>query len=308
MKTTQRTIRKSQVREAFNDARKEYWVFTKAQLYYFMVRTGRIPNSAEAYADYAEILEDAVDSGKKWSLNFDDYSPDLPEGHSYKHVGLSWSPQEYLHDELTDKILNLPDFDRWDGQEYSVKLIVDNPVILRCYKSCTSPAVSQIPVIYARDYLRPRYLYSELYWLQDFADVEEERAKSVFLYLGDFQPDAWRVYEFVYKHLHDNVHHFQRIGINPEQVSGLIPYPVQEDHECSQGFKDIQKEHGIDKFYQLESFDPRDLYALIESSVLTYYDVSEYSIEKEAEWEQVYKKIRKPLVKAVDKVLNYKAT
>ncbi|MBP7089890.1 MAG: hypothetical protein KBH82_09395 [Syntrophorhabdaceae bacterium] len=286
------------VENSLNKIGKKYHLINRDQFYYLLVKSENIPNTAESYNTFIEIVNDALETGESWPWRLCDCEPQDENPPYFEYI--LTDPKEYLRERIAEELLIMPIFNKWYNQEYMLKIIVNSQTIHKCL-TCSSDIIKQVDVQSAQSFFKHNIFYSE--WHR-FAEISSERGKKiVILYLGNLDSRDFGIFELIRNKFKDVVFGFEHIGINVEQAKTLLPSPINNKGFKDKAFSEFQKENHIKHSYQLEAFDPWDLVELVESKIRKYYDEDLYPSEKEAEWEQAFKEVKRPLIKVVDKVL-----
>ena len=155
-------------------------------------------------------------------------------------------------------------------QKYHVEIWVEKATIIRLIKPVTDKYCRRL--MYCKG-------YNSITFQADFYERASEALNRdqipVVLYFGDWDPSGVNMMYAAAQTLVDELGlvgtEFYRCGINPEHFKDLIkrPQPIKDTDSRSKRFIE---EHGTTA-YEVDAFEPDELQALVEKSILKFTDI-----------------------------------
>ncbi|VTR94109.1 Uncharacterized protein OS=Planctomyces maris DSM 8797 GN=PM8797T_17002 PE=4 SV=1: ParBc [Gemmata massiliana] len=261
---------------------KEYWPLTLRQIHYRLLSRNvlrntrtELPytNTQESYKDLSDLLGRARLSAEvPWESMHDPTRPRTAWAH-WENAG------EYIREQL-DQFLASYRRNRLQSQPAYVELVVEKITVQDIAERAAGHY--HVPVGVGRG-------YASITSLEDTASRFADSGKGHFILLiaSDLDPEGEDICSTWQAHLRDE-HHVEnltviKVGVNPDQVAkyNLAPLPMKEDSSRAAGYAAT---HGTD-VYELESFEPDVLQAIIRDAIRDVLDLRLFAQEQQKEAE-----------------------
>lgn len=110
-----------------------------------------------------------------------------------------------------------------------------------------------------------------------------DQRTPVIIYLGSFNHGGWDTYEH-FQDIFSDIALVERVGINPEHLSDMIPQPNSEPLRKNRSFLKVLRATGDDKCYDIASMHCVKLINLVDSAVSEFYDKDLFSSADKGKW------------------------
>jgi uncharacterized protein (UPF0333 family) len=258
---------------------KRYGQITLRQLYYALVSSLLIENSDKSYDNFLRHLTDARKSGLIDYDCFEDRSRYMlrPMTVSYRT-----DVRQYAKESI-ETSLHPPELDLWENQPYHVELWIEKDALSTLFRDVA--AAKQVSLFPSRGYTSQTKINENR---QYFNKKIREGKKCVIIYFGDLDPSGNDIYSFIKKELETEDIILRRVGLNPDQVTNLLPMPVKDSDSRSKKFKNFMSEWGIEGCYELDAMDPDEMIRIANEAIDEYFDDRLVPKEEMQKWKQEF--------------------
>ena len=286
------------ITETISKAYPDYWPLTEQQMYYYLLRKGKLGTEEADLIEYWGLIDN-------WRLEqvdqriFINHSPTLES--PFLHCQSTKDRKMEYRRHVIENVTAVPDFEIWKDQDIYVELWVDDDALSEFLRLHMNKGV-RIPIYNAGHILFPGPLAEAKARLDYMKNIEDKCV--VVLYLGDLDSHAYEGYMYRRAAFSGRVDLYDRIGVNREHISRLPPKPPVLDHD-NRPKQDrlFQKEIGDNGSYSAHAFEPPKLLKLVSRTVNKYYDMKKYPHERVARWRKAQESNRNSLEAAFDDLL-----
>lgn len=288
--------------EAISKAYPDYWPLTLNQVYYYLLKMGKIGDGGIDWLGYQAVststCDDKIDPRVLINHSPGPESPFL-EFRSQEDRKVTYRRQ------VVARACAIPAFEIWKEQKNHVELWVNDAELTEFLRIHMD---QEIPVpVYDTQLLFDPGPFIEMRARLDYMR-KVERKSIIVLYLSDFDLDGFETHTALKTPLEGEVDAMVRIGMNHEHTAGLPRKPALfYDTDRLKDERQFEKQLGCKGSYSVHALEPSVLLDLVSRAVSAYYDREKYPHDTVARWRKAQGTLKQSLEGVLDELLELAA-